>query len=54
VSRRHHLRFPRELGLLVKTVVMCEALAARLDPTFALPSLLATFVQSTFPPLLDT
>jgi ubiquinone biosynthesis protein len=50
VSRRHHLRFPRELGLLVKTVVMCEGLAARLDPSFALLPLLPTFLQSTFRP----
>ncbi len=54
VSRRHHLRFPRELGLLIKTVVMCEGLVARLDPTFALLPLLATFVQSIVPPLFDT
>jgi ubiquinone biosynthesis protein len=54
VSRRHHLSFPRELGLLVKTVVMCEGLAARLDPTFALLPLLAKFLQSTFPLGLDT
>jgi ubiquinone biosynthesis protein len=50
VSRRHHLRFPRELGLLMKTVVMCEGLAVRLDPTFTLPPVLAKFVQSTFTP----
>jgi ubiquinone biosynthesis protein len=50
VSRRHHLRFPRELGLLVKTVVMCEGLAARLDPSFALLALLPKFLQSTFRP----
>ncbi len=50
VSRRHHLRFPRELGLLVKTVVMCEGLAARLDPGFFLPAVLVQFVASAFPP----
>ena len=54
VSRRHHLHFPRELGLLLKTIVMCEGLAARLDPSFAMPAVLAKFVQSTFPPFLDT
>jgi ubiquinone biosynthesis protein len=54
VSRRHHLRFPRELGLLMKTVVMCEGLAVRLDPTFALPPVLARFVQSTFPTPSDS
>jgi ubiquinone biosynthesis protein len=49
VSRRHRLRFPHELGLLVKTIVMCEGLAVRLDPTFSLPPLLAQFIQSSFP-----
>lgn len=43
VSRHHHLRFPRELALLVKTVVMCEGLAAALDPDFALPRALIAF-----------
>ncbi len=46
VSRRHHLRFPRELGLLVKVVAMCEGLAERLDPTFSLTPLLAEFLRS--------
>jgi predicted unusual protein kinase regulating ubiquinone biosynthesis (AarF/ABC1/UbiB family) len=49
VDRRHHLSFSRELGLSVKTVVMCEGLAPRLDPTFAVLPLLAKFLQSTFP-----
>ncbi len=43
VSRRHRLAFPRELALLVKTVVMCEGLAALLDPGFALPEVLVAF-----------
>lgn len=48
VSRRHKLRFPRELAMLVKTVVMCEGLAAELDPQFALPLMLAGFAQHRF------
>jgi ubiquinone biosynthesis protein len=43
-SRHHHLRFPRELALLVKTVVMCEGVAAQLDPHFSLASALGPFV----------
>jgi len=50
VSRRHHLAFPRELALLVKTVVMAEGLAAQLDPTFALPEVLVGFVAASFGP----
>lgn len=48
VSRRHRLTFPRELALLVKTVVMCEGLAAQLDPDFALPGVLVSFAADTF------
>lgn len=48
VSRRHHLRFPRELALLVKTVIMCEGLAAKLDSDFSLAPILAPFVASAF------
>ncbi|MDA8291706.1 MAG: hypothetical protein M0Z33_08525 [Actinomycetota bacterium] len=48
VSRRHRLAFPRELALLVKTVVMCEGLAALLDPGFALPEVLVAFALEAF------
>ncbi|MHB1598839.1 MAG: hypothetical protein ACYCXY_08145, partial [Acidimicrobiales bacterium] len=48
VSRRHRLTFPRELALLVKTVVMCEGLAAQLDPDFALPGVLVSFAADAF------
>ena len=48
VSRAFHLRFPRELALLVKTVVMCEGLAAKLDPDFSLAPVIAPFVAATF------
>ena len=34
VARVHRLRLPPELALLTKTLVMCEGLAARLDPDF--------------------
>lgn len=54
VSRRHKLRFPRELPLLVKTVVMCEGLAAALDPSFALPVVLVTFVGRALPGAIAT
>jgi ubiquinone biosynthesis protein len=48
VSRRFRLRFPRELALLVKTVIMCEGLAAKLDPDFSLALVIAPFVATTF------
>lgn len=54
VSRRHHLRFPRELGLLMKTVLMCEGVAAQLDPSFALPAVLSRFIQSPLRARLNT
>lgn len=36
VVRRHHLRLPSDLALLLKTVMMCEGVAAQLDPSFEL------------------
>ncbi len=36
VARVHRLRLPSDLALLLKTVVMCEGVAAQLDPTFEL------------------
>jgi len=50
VSRRHHLRLPRELGLLVKTIVMCEGLAAQLDPNFSLIRVIGPFLATAFQP----
>jgi ubiquinone biosynthesis protein len=46
VSRRHRFRFPRELVLLIKTVVMCEGVAAQLDPDFSLAGTLVAFVAN--------
>lgn len=43
VVRRHHLRFPHQLALLMKTVTMCEGVAQRLDPTFELLPLLMPY-----------
>ena len=40
VVRRHRLRLPPDLALLVKTVMMCEGVAAQLDPGFLLVPLL--------------
>jgi len=36
VVRRHRLRLPSDLALLIKTVMMCEGVAAQLDPSFEL------------------
>jgi len=36
VVRTHRLRLPSDLALLLKTVMMCEGVAAQLDPTFEL------------------
>ena len=48
VVRRYRLRVPRELALLMKTIVMCESLAAQLDPAFSLAPVLAPFVGMAF------
>jgi|GEM_PF-6530425 len=45
VIRRHHLRRPPNLALLVKTLRMSEGLAAQLDPPFNLTSVLVPYTQ---------
>ena len=45
IVRRHHLRLPRELALLLKMVVMEEGMAAQLDPQFHLGDVLAPYAQ---------
>ncbi len=43
IVRAHHLRLPTDLALLLKTVIMCEGVAAQLDPTFELVPLLVPY-----------
>ncbi len=43
VVRAHHLRLPSDLALLLKTVTMCEGVAAQLDPAFELVPLLVPY-----------
>ena len=45
IVRRHHLALPPNLALLLKTAVMCEGLAARLDPTFRLTTVLVPYAE---------
>ena len=40
MMRRHHLRLPRELAMLLKMVVMNEGMAAQLDPEFRIGEVL--------------
>lgn len=47
VVRAHGLRLPSEIALLLKTVMMCEGVAAQLDPKFELVPLLLPYA-STF------
>ncbi len=54
VVRRRDLRLPSRIALLLKTVVMCEGVAARVDPSFRLiPRLVpfaARFTSESMPP----
>ena len=51
VVRRRDLRFPSRIALLLKTVVMCEGVAAQLDPAFRLIPLLVPYaVRLATPP----
>ena len=43
IARHHHLQLPRELALLLKMVVMNEAMAARLDPDFHMGEVLGPY-----------
>lgn len=44
VVRRHHLRLPPNLALLTKTFVMCEGIAAQLDPSFQMTVAIAPYL----------
>ncbi|MGZ8766443.1 MAG: ABC1 kinase family protein [Acidimicrobiia bacterium] len=51
VVRRRDLHLPSRIALLLKTVVMCEGVAARLDPGFRLIPLLVPYAaRLTSPP----
>jgi ubiquinone biosynthesis protein len=45
IVRRHHLRLPSNLALLVKTMMMHEGLEVQLDPDLRLTSLLAPYAE---------
>jgi ubiquinone biosynthesis protein len=46
VVRAHRLRLPSDLALLLKTVMMCEGVAAQLDPSFQLVPLLVPYAAT--------
>jgi ubiquinone biosynthesis protein len=46
VIRRHHLRLPPDLMLLLATVVMCEGVALGLDPDFLLQPVIMRWVAA--------
>jgi ubiquinone biosynthesis protein len=45
VVRAHRLRLPSDLALLLKTVMMCEGVAAQLDPSFELVPILVPYAN---------
>lgn len=45
VARRHRLRLPANLALLLKTLVMAEGLAAQLDPGFQMAEALEPYAR---------
>ena len=45
IVRRHHLRLPRDLALLLKVLVMDQGMAASLAPEFRLEDVLAPYAQ---------
>ena len=49
VVRAHRLRLPSDLALLLKTVMMCEGVAAQLDPRFELVPMLVPYASRLLP-----
>ncbi len=49
VVRAHRLRLPSAIALLLKTVMMCEGVAAQLDPAFELVPLLIPYAAALVP-----
>ena len=45
IVRRHHLRLPRDLALLLKVLVIYQGMAASLAPEFRLEDVLAPYAQ---------
>lgn len=45
IVRRHHLQLPSDLALLLKTALMSEGLAAGLDPTFQMTSIVTPYAR---------
>ncbi len=45
VVRRHRMRLPSNLALLLKTIIMTEGLGARLDPSFRLLSVIEPYTN---------
>jgi ubiquinone biosynthesis protein len=50
VVRAHRLRLPSDIALLFKTVMMCEGVAAQLDPKFELVPLLVPYATALIKP----
>ena len=46
VVRAHRLRLPSDIALLLKTVMMCEGVAAQLDPKFELIPMLVPYATT--------
>jgi ubiquinone biosynthesis protein len=46
VVRAHRLRLPSDIALLLKTVMMCEGVAAQLDPKFELIPMLLPYAST--------
>lgn len=51
IVRAHHLKLPSDLALLLKTVMMCEGVAAQLDPSFELVPLLVPYASALAQPV---
>lgn len=53
VLRRHHMRLPQHVALLLKTLIMAEGMGERLDPDFRFSEVIAPYAEQLLARSLD-
>ena len=53
ILRRHHMRLPGHVALLLKTLIMAEGMGERLDPDFRLAEVIAPYAEQLLARSLD-
>ncbi|MDN5796553.1 MAG: AarF/ABC1/UbiB kinase family protein [Intrasporangium sp.] len=53
ILRRHHMRLPQHVALLLKTLIMAEGMGERLDPDFQFSEVIAPYAEQLLARNLD-